>query len=331
MDERVYVIAGKDDALVGTRCQELLDALLDPAQRMTGLLSIDGAEAEIAGVLDELRTVPFLTDRRVVAVRGADRFVSAHREALERYFDKPSSTGVLVLAVSTWDARTRLAKKLPKVGKLIDASPPKRRELPAHLTQYALDKYKVRLARDAAGMLVELGGEELAQLYSEVDKLVIYARGEKTVTAGHVESLIGHHRIYGAFEVIDAVIEGNASRAVERLRNMFEGDKNAEYTAVGAFAFHVRRMFNAKSLLEKGTPQRTVASQLRIWGNQKRFFAQLRRISLVQIGSLLEQLAGIDYAVKTGRSRAPVAIEQLVLKLAGAGNTAGAPRRASYR
>ena len=109
MSERIYVIAGKDEALVSSMCQELLDDLLEPEQRMTGLLSVDGDRAEISDVFDELRTAPFLTDKRVVAIRGADGFVSAHRDALERYFDKPCSTGVLVLTLSSWDSRTRLA------------------------------------------------------------------------------------------------------------------------------------------------------------------------------------------------------------------------------
>jgi DNA polymerase-3 subunit delta len=210
----------------------------------------------------------------------------------------------------------------------MEITPPKRWQLPEHLMRYAAEKYKVRLDRDAAGLLVELAGEELAQLYNEVDKLALFTYGENVIRLEHVESLIGHHRIYGAFEVIDAVITGNARQAVERLRNMFEEDKNAEYTVVGAFAFHLRRMFNAKVLLEKGTAPPAVAKQLRIWGNKDRFFAQLRRITLAQIGAFLEELAAIDYATKTGQAQTQVAIEQLVLRLAGAGQTSGALHRA---
>ena len=130
MTHRIYVIAGKDESLVAARFQELLDTLLPAEQRMTGLFSVDGDEAAIAEVLDELRTTPFLTDRRIVAVRGADGFVSKHRERLERYFERPAATGVLVLTVSSWDARTRLAKMLPKVGELISLIPPPRWKLP---------------------------------------------------------------------------------------------------------------------------------------------------------------------------------------------------------
>jgi DNA polymerase-3 subunit delta len=322
MGDRVYVIVGKDESLVGARCQELLDTLLEPEQRMTGLFAVDGDEAAVAEVLDELRTTPFLTDKRVVAIRGADGFVSKNREILEKYFEKPAASGILVLTVSTWDARTRLAKMLPKVGERIELTPPPRWKLPEHLVQYAAGKYQVRLNRDAAEILIELIGEELPQLYNEVEKLVLFTRGEAAIRIDHVEALTGHHRIYGAFEVIDAMIGGCVGRAVSRLRNMFEEDKSAEYTAVGAFAFHLRRMFQAKVLLEKRMSTEAIAKQLRIWGNKDRFFAQLRQISLVQIAAFLEELAAIDHATKTGQGQAPVLIEQLVLRLAATGAAA---------
>lgn len=317
MANRIYIIAGKDEALVGARCQELLNELLDPEERMTALLSLDGDEATASDVLDELRTLPFLADKRVVVVRGADGFISKHRDLLEKYFDKPAGTGVLVMTVGNWDARTRLAKKLPKVGELISLTPPPRWKLPDHLVQHAAARHKVKLDKAAAEMLVELSGEELAQLYNEIDKLVLFARGEKAIHASHVETLIGHHRIYGAFEVIDAMVAGDAGRAVTRLRNMFAEDRSAEYTVVGAFAYHVRRMFQAKALLERRTPAADVAKRLRIWANKERFFTQLRQISLEQIGSILEELAAIDHASKTGQGQTPIAIERLVLKLAG--------------
>jgi len=324
MGERIYVIAGKNESLVNAQCQELLDELLEPPQRMTALLTVDGDEASISDVLDELRTMPFLADKRVVAVRGADDFISKHREILEGYFEKPSPTGILVMTVSTWDARTRLAKRLPTVGTLIEMEQPKRWELPSHLVQHAAERHKVKLDRDAAEMLVELIGEELAQLYNEIDKLVLFARGEKVIRLQHVESLVGRSHVYGAFEVIDAVVCGDAARAVTRLRHMFEEDREAEYSVVGAFAFHVRRMFNAKRLLEKRVSPDVIAKQLRVGYNRNQFFAQLQRISLPQIASFLEELAAIDYATKTGQAHAPVAIEQLVLRLAGVGSPARA-------
>jgi len=320
--ELIYVIAGKDDSLVSSQCQELLDGLLEPSQRATGLFDAEAASVSASDVLDELRTAPFLTGKRVVRIKGADEFISRNRPLLEKYFDNPCPTGRLLLTVKSWDSRTKLAKKLPKVGKLISVTEPKRWELPQRLMGYASDAYDKRLNRATAELLVELTGDELTRLYNEIDKLVLYAGDEKVITQKHIESLIGHNRLFSAFAVIDAIIAGNAGVAIERLRGMFAADKSTEYTVVGAFAYHIRKMFDARILLDKGVQQRQIEKRLRIWGDTNAFFAHLRQMSLKQIGKYLQQLGETDYEIKTGQTQARVAMEQLVLKLA-ARTTAG--------
>lgn len=314
--ELIYVIAGKDDSLLNAECEKLLGRLIEPQQRATGLFNADPDEVLACDILDELRTAPFLTEKRVVLVKGADNFVSENRQLLEGYFDNPCPTGILVLTVNNWDARTKLAKKLPRIGKLIAVIQPGSRQLPGRLIQYAADAHDKRFAKNAAELLIELTGDNLPRLYSEVDKLALFADTEKTITAGHVESLIGHNRLFNAFAVIDAIIAGNVAKAINRMRSMFAEDKSAGYTVVGAFAFHFRRMFNAKVLLEKGVRPAEIANRLRIWSNKDDFFLQLRKLSLKRLGENLRWLAETDYAIKTGQTKPQVAIEQLVLKLA---------------
>jgi DNA polymerase-3 subunit delta len=315
--ELIYVIVGEEKSLVDAECEKLLEALLEPQQRVTGLFNADPAEVPATEVLDELRTLPFLTERRVVLVKGADKFISENRELLEKYFDNPCPTGILILTVSSWPAQTRLAKKLPSVGKLFSVAQPKRWQLPRRLVQYAKDAHDKTISEAAAELLIELSGDELVRLYGEVDKLALFAHNEKSITEQHIELLIGHNRIFGVFTVIDAVIAGDITQAIYRLRTMFAEDKSAEYTIVGAFAFHFRRMFGAKVLLENGIDTSEIAKRLRIWGDRDSFFAQLRKVSLKQIGAILQQLAATDYAIKTGQTKAEVAAEQLVLRLAG--------------
>ena len=313
--EPIYVIAGKEDALLNVECDKLLDKLLEPEQRTTGLFNADPNTAIISEVLDELRTLPFLTEKRVVLLKGADSFISQNRQLLEKYFDNPCPTGILVLTVNSWDSRTKLAKKLPQVGELISVTEPKPWQLPGRLSNYANEAHNKKITKDAAELLIELTGDSLPRLYSEIDKLALFADAEKTITAQHVESLIGHNRLFNSFAVIDACLAGNSAKAIERLRVMFADDKSAEYTVVGAFAFHFRRLFNAKALLEKGVGPPEAAKRAGIWSNKDAIFAQMSKMSLKQIGENLQQLAQIDYAIKTGQTKPQVAIEQLVLNL----------------
>src|SRR4030042_4831024 len=95
--ELIYVIAGKEKFLVDAECEKLLEALLEPEQRATGLFNADPAEVSASHVFDELRTLPFLTEKRVVVVRDADKFISENRELLEKYLHPPCPTAILYL------------------------------------------------------------------------------------------------------------------------------------------------------------------------------------------------------------------------------------------
>jgi DNA polymerase-3 subunit delta len=335
----VYVIAGEDTSLVNAKYTELIDQLVPPAERDTGLLVVDADKAVIGEILDELQTIPFFTKRKIVALRNADKFISAggqedegdeqdkqngqdvsagasNREILEKYFENPSPTGILVITVKSWPKNTRLAKKLPAIGTLVEVRAPKDDELIRRLTDYAREAHSKGLDYRTAGLLVELAGDNLTQLYTEIDKLAAYAGNEKAITAAHVESLIGRNREFDAFEVIESCLHRKTGPAIERLRKMFAEDKSAEYTTIGAFAFHIRRMFTAKKLLMEGNSQYEVAGKARIFYNKEAHFALLKRLSLKQIGDQLKILADTDYAIKRGLAQPRIAIEQFVLQLA---------------
>lgn len=311
----IYVIAGKEESLVDCECEKLIEKLVDAGDRATGLLRLEGKEADIADVLDELRTIPFLASRRVVVIKRAEDFISGNRELLEKYFDSPSKTGTLVFTSQSWASNTRLARKLKKAGELISVSAPRQWELPGRLCEYAREAHGKNMGREAAELLIEAAGEELVLLYGEIDKLSVYVNETGAISSDDIEALVGHNRLFNVFSVIDEMTAGRMGRAIEQLRNMFEADRSAEYSAVGAFAFHFRRMFNAKVLLEKGLRQGEIAGRCKIWGNKEAFFAQVGRMNLKDIGSMLERLAETDYAIKRGGTKAPVAIEKLVLSI----------------
>ncbi|MFH1613878.1 MAG: DNA polymerase III subunit delta [Planctomycetota bacterium] len=308
----VYVIAGKDKFLAGQEYETLLDQLLPPEKRTMCLYIPEPDKVTAADVFDELRTLPFLADRRVVLIKDADDFISQYRTHLENYFDNPSTSGVLILMVSSWPKNTRLAKKLTNIGRLLLAEEPKPRELAPFVVNYAKTKHDKLISQSTAQLLVELVGDSTGSLAAEVDKLALFAGETKKIAPSDVELLIGHNRLFNIFEVIDAMASGRLDTAFDRVRRIFALDKNAPFTVVGAFAFHYRRMFTSRVLLEKGLSQNQIASKLRIWGNKESFFRQLHKVTLSQVACAIQQLACIDYAIKTGQITPQVAIEQFI-------------------
>lgn len=312
----VYVIYGKDSFLVNKRLEALLDELLSPEERDMALVSCDPDRTEAATVLDELRTLPFLADRKVVLLRDADKFLSANSDLLLKYFDSPARNGVLLLTLSSLRSNTKIAKKLASAGQVEKINELRKGDMAGFAAQVAKNEFGKKLSANAARMVVEYAGDDVSMISNEIAKLSVYAGDAPEITPADITALCGSNRNYDVFNVIDAMTAGRTDEAVRRLRNMFSSDKDAEYTVVGAFAFHFRRMFRARAMMDRRIAPPQIASELRIYYGKEQFFSNLSVWNLRTIAEVIKALARIDYESKTGRARVPVEVEQLVVKAA---------------
>ena len=313
----VYVVHGKDRRRASDTVHEITEKVLGDADVQVALTSYEGDQAVLAEVLDDLRTLPFLSPCRVVVVREADGFITKYRKALEDYLDAPSATGVLVLVPESFPKTTRLAKHAAKIGQVISCEPPKARELPGCVIEYARSKHGISLSRQSAALLIELAGDDLGALYGELDKLAAYVGGpdgdRKSISIADVEALVGDNRRFNVFGVIDAMTAGDTAGALARLDKMMGQDRQAEFTAVGAFAWHVRRLYNARLLAERGMPDAAVVREVRVWSETDAFMRQVKQLNVKTVGGMLQELMRIDYGAKTGVGTVRTGLEKLIV------------------
>jgi len=248
----IYVIYGKDRHGAVDAYGEVVDRVLQDADRQVSL-SVYEPTVELATVLDDAQTLPFLSPRKLVTVEDADSFITRYREQLEKYLEKPSETGVLVLLCEHFASSTRLAKRVKVIGKAIKCEPLKSSNLPSTLINYSHRRHHLRLTHEAAQMLVELGGEDIHQLQNELDKIAVYLGGvgskTDTIEADDVAKLTGNNRQHSVFSVIDEMSKQNAAQALSLLDQMLRQDRDAQFKAVGAFAFHFRKLYKGRLML----------------------------------------------------------------------------------
>jgi len=92
----IYILHGENLHLRRQRRREIVERFVAGADPELVVARFD-ASAELAEVLDAVRTAPLLAPRRLVMVHDADEFVSTHRQRLEAYLANPSSAGSLML------------------------------------------------------------------------------------------------------------------------------------------------------------------------------------------------------------------------------------------
>lgn len=211
-----------------------------------------GEKAELATVLDELRTAPFLGSWRLVHVEDADPFVTRYRAGLEKYLAAPASTGTLVLEVRTWTSTTRLAKLL-KPSETITCKAPPAYKLPDWCARWAATVHEKQLSAPAARLLVDLVGTDMGQLDQEIGKLAVYAGNSKRIDVNDVDRLIGHSREESIFKAFDALAARQPAAALDVLEHAFtQGEEPIRI--LGAFSMQLRRLARAATLVKQGRP-----------------------------------------------------------------------------
>ncbi len=314
----IYVIYGKDRRRVTDSADAIARQVLADADPQLSLSRLEGNNIELADVIDELRTLPFLSPCRLVMIKDADSFITKYRQPLEAYLDAPSLTGVLLLLPESFPATTRLAKIAAKVGQVVSCEPIKPRELAGYLITYAKEQHSLKLNRDAAELLIQLAGDDSGVLCCEVDKIAAYLIGpdkpKTQITLDDIQAVVGHNRLYNVFNVIDSLTAGKTADALSLLNQMLNQDRDAQFTTVGAFAWHFRRLYQARLLLDKKLPDGEIIRQSRIWANQDQFIRQVKNLKIENIGCILEQLMRIDQASKTGAGSVRIGLEKLIVQ-----------------
>ena len=100
---RIVVLHGKEPFLIGEGTARLADALR-AAFGSIAKFSLEGETAELAAVLDELRSFALFEPHKLVVVDNADKFVSGdqRRRALEAYAQNPTEQATLLLRSEGW-------------------------------------------------------------------------------------------------------------------------------------------------------------------------------------------------------------------------------------
>lgn len=230
----VYVLNG-DSFLRRQARQEIVRRLLGQ-DSSAGLTSFD-EQAELADVLDELRTVPLLVPHRVVLVDPADDFIAAHAAALEHYLADPTSTATLILGVEDWQAPAALEGLLQQMGQVIDC-----RSADAGLSRQvvaAAQRHGKKIAPAAAARLIALLGNDLFRLDSEVEKLSLLTGQKPEISVQDVEEATVGTPIADRWDLVNAIRAGRTRSALEVLGQMLvvRGD---EFGVLGMLAWMVR-------------------------------------------------------------------------------------------
>jgi DNA polymerase III delta subunit len=304
----VYLIGGSDRPKVARAIRRLrervgqasvetlsaVEASADDAVAACNALGLFASEARLV-LVEEVDGRPNADGRLVGGWKAADA------KTIAAYAENPAPETVLALVASEVKKDSPLAKACAKAGELLVFDTPK--NLGSWVAKQ-LEARGVDVEQDAAALVVELVGDDATALQTEIDKLVVWADGER-VTESDVHALTPAVAETAPFELTDAWgrrdVEGVLRASELILERSDQPRRDVVPRLVGILTAHVDRVRRCKRLDAEGVRPKEAAAQLKRHPFYvQKLFAQAQNFSADELRSAVVHLAELDHAVKGG-------------------------------
>jgi DNA polymerase-3 subunit delta len=166
---------------------------------------------------------------------------------------------------------------------------------------------------------VELVGQQMGVLDSELNKLAVFSGARPAIELVDVDMLVGRSRSANVFGIMDAVGNGQPGTALAILGELFE-EGEAPVGILGALGSQLRKLGMAARLNKRGTPLDEAMDRAGVakWP-QARDSArkQMKHLGWNRLDKLFDWLIEVDQGMK-GWSQLPerLLLERLIAQLA---------------
>ena len=293
----VYILMGDESYYIDKISDYIATEVLAPDDRDFNQTVVFGADVTAAQVADLARAYPVMpAEHRVVIVKEAQAMKSL--DALERYFERPLQSTILVICHKngTIDRRKKVIGKAEAAGVVFESKKKRDYELPAFIEKYLKDRH-VAIDPKSCAMIAEHIGSDLSRLISELDKVMISLPDDnRRVTPETVEREIGVSKDFNVFELRSAIIERNVFKANQIVKYF---DKNPKAGSLFSFLPMLYSYFQ-NLMVAHYAPDRNndqaLASYMElksVWGI-KDYRAGLRNYTAMKTLQILSKIREID-------------------------------------
>jgi DNA polymerase III subunit delta len=224
----LYLVFGSDAGLVSERAKKIVARAIDDPKDPFQLLRLGGDElaADPLRLADEANTVPLFGGRRAIWIEAQGK---AFLLALEPVLHAPPSDCTIVIEAGALkrDATLRkICESAPRAA-AIECYPDSARDL-AQLIDSEAAAAGLRVDDEARAYLISLLGQDRLATRAEIEKLLLYARGDGRVTITHIDAIVADASMLALDAAVNGAFEGNLGAVHETTARVYAegGDYN---------------------------------------------------------------------------------------------------------
>ncbi|MBE9181348.1 DNA polymerase III subunit delta [Oculatella sp. LEGE 06141] len=258
--------------------------------------------------LNQAMTPPFGTGNRlvwIVETTVCQRCPEETLAELERTLPAIPDTSVLLLTTATKpDGRLKSTKLLQKHAEVKEFTsiPPWKTDLLMQQVRQAAQEVGVKLTPEAAQLLAESVGNDTRQLYSELEKLRLYAGSAQQPLPETVVATLVAAYSQNSLQLASAIRQGDTGKALTLIAELFNRNEPA-LRIVAVLVGQFRKWLWVKLMTESGErDDRTIAQAAEVNNPRQIYFLQqdVKPLPLHQLKRALSILLELEFGLKKG-------------------------------
>ena len=247
----VYLLMGEESYYPEIVCRAIVGNVLQDSERDFNQTICYGTDTDADKVITAAMRYPVFASRQLVVVKEAQSMKTL--DGLARYCQNPLPTTVLVIYLhgASVDKRKELYKNIRKTGTIVESNPVRDYEMSRWISSFFRGR-GLDIAPDAAALLAEFAGTDLAKIAVETDKMLKnLPEGSTSITAADIENNVGISRQYSIFELTRELSLKNASRALKIAAYIGQSPKFVLLLATAPLFTHFYRILRYEALIMK--------------------------------------------------------------------------------
>ena len=293
------------------------------------LETFDANSSSLNQWIGSVKTLSFLGGTKLVIVRNLHEVFSNQKnleelnlQALIDYAKTPLAEACLVITADKVDRRLKLIKTLTELKSAVCCEAPKNDAEKKRLWTWVQARAKesgYSISKNAAESLVNRVGDRPGILAQELEKLLVYAGKNKSISESDIMEVIGETK-QKIWDLNDALMGKQTERALKLLHNQLDHGVAPEQI-LGAISTQFRTVWEVKNYREQGHPANQIAKKMGAHPyTVQKALKHTQKFSVQQLRRYHAELVQADRSLKSTSHREEV-MKALILNLCILGTT----------
>lgn len=315
--DTLYLFTGSEEPVIRTRINRLIDEL---SKTPSDVIRYDMDLTSFKKVISEAVTIPFLQEQKILILRNPKFLqtvnITNDLKEFNNYLNHPNPTTIIIIDATNININPEslVYKTLIKKASIIDIKRLEDIEFGGMIVR-KLSLNGVTIRDDALKLLLSYLNHDLIRADNEIEKLSLYAGIGGVITSSDVELLVNKDLEDDIFNLAKAIVTKNRT-TILKIYNELALNTNDTLGLLGMISKAFIELLITSKLLLAGYNNQDIATICNISKGRAYYLVKdAKAFKIEELNRYIENLADLDYKIKTGQISKNIGLELLLLKL----------------